>query len=137
MDWADSEEQAEFRAEIRTFIAERLPAYYRRLAKQGGDVSQEGGWQHDRHLGSPEAKAAALEWEGAVQERSWVAPHWPEEYGGAGMTPMEQFMLNQEMSIGGAPQVGGKGVSMLGPTLIVHGTDEQKRRFLPATLKAR
>ena len=85
-----------------------------------------GDWQTDRHLGSDEAKAAAKQWEEAVAERGWVAPHWPQEYGGAGMSSMEHFILNEEMSKAGAPQVGGQGVAMLGPTLIVHGTDEQK-----------
>ncbi len=134
MDWADTTEQAAFRQEVRGFIQENLPAYYKALAEQGGELGQEGGWQHDRFLGEPDAKAAAIEWERAVQSRGWVAPHWPSEYGGAGMTPMEQFILKQEMASALAPDVGGQGVSMLGPTLIAHGTEEQKTRFLPATL---
>ena len=134
MDWADTTEQAAFRQQVHDFIQENLPAYYKALAEQGGELGQEGGWQHDRFLGEPEAKAAAIEWERAVQSRGWVAPHWPSEYGGAGMTPMEQFILKQEMASALAPDVGGQGVSMLGPTLIAHGTEEQKTRFLPATL---
>ena len=134
MDWADTTEQAAFRQQVHDFIQENLPAYYKELAEQGGELGQEGGWQHDRFLGEPDAKAAAIEWERAVQSRGWVAPHWPSEYGGAGMTPMEQFILKQEMASALAPDVGGQGVSMLGPTLIAHGTEEQKTRFLPATL---
>ena len=134
MDWADTTEQAAFRQQVHDFIQENLPAYYKALAEQGGELGQEGGWQHDRFLGEPDAKAAAIEWERAVQSRGWVAPHWPSEYGGAGMTPMEQFILKQEMASALAPDVGGQGVSMLGPTLIAHGTEEQKTRFLPATL---
>ena len=130
MDWGDTREQAAFRDEVRTFIRDRLPGHYRRLAEQGDS----GDWQTDRHLGDDEAKAAAMEWERAVHERGWVAPHWPAEYGGAGMSSMEHFILNEEMSKAGAPQVGGQGVAMLGPTLIVHGTDDQKDRFLTATL---
>ena len=134
MDWADTPEQATFRNEVRSFIQGNLPQYYKDLAEKGGEVGSEGGWQHDRKLGSPEAKAAAIEWEQAVQSHNWVAPHWPSEYGGAGMSPIEQFILKQEMASAGAPDVGGQGVAMLGPTLIAHGTDEQKERFLPATL---
>ena len=130
MDWGDTQEQAAFRDEVRTFIRDRLPAHYRQLAEQGDS----GDWQTDRHLGDDDAKAAAMEWERAVHERGWVAPHWPAEYGGAGMSSMEHFILNEEMSKAGAPQVGGQGVAMLGPTLIVHGTDDQKNRFLTATL---
>ncbi len=130
MDWGDSADQATFRADVAGFIESRLPAYYRRLAEQG----DQGDWQTDRFLGDDEAKAAAAEWEAAVAERGWVAPHWPQEYGGAGMSSMEHFILNEEMSKAGAPQVGGQGVAMLGPTLIVHGTDEQKTKFLTSTL---
>ncbi|MFN8639122.1 MAG: acyl-CoA dehydrogenase family protein [Dehalococcoidia bacterium] len=61
-------------------------------------------------------------------------PHWPKQYGGAGLTVMEQFIFNQEMTEANAPAVGGMGVSMLGPTLIVHGTDEQKQEHLPRIL---
>ena len=134
MDWADTVEQAEFRKEVADFIEENLPQYYKDIAARGGELGHEGGWQHDRFLGSDEAKAAATEWEQAVASRNWVAPHWPTEYGGAGMTPMEQFILKQEMATALAPDVGGQGVSMLGPTLIAHGTDEQKSKFLSATL---
>ena len=134
MDWADNEEQAAFREDVSSFIQENLPQYYKDIADRGGELGHEGGWQHDRFLGSDEAKAAATEWEVAVASRNWVAPHWPTEYGGAGMTPMEQFILKQEMASALAPDVGGQGVSMLGPTLIAHGTDEQKSKFLSATL---
>jgi alkylation response protein AidB-like acyl-CoA dehydrogenase len=134
MDWADTTEQAAFRQEVRKFIDDSLPAYYKKQAEEGGVLGGEGGWQTDRFLGSPEAKAAALEWEGKVAGRGWVAPHWPKEYGGAGLTSMEQFILKQEMAETGAPDVGGQGVAMLGPTIIAHGTEEQKQKFLPATL---
>ena len=136
MDWADNEEQAAFRKEVRSFIETNLPAYYRRLGEQGGALGREGGWQQDRMFGEPEAKAAALEWERAVYDRGWVAPSWPKEYGGAGMSTVEHFIFNQELARAYAPQVGSQGVSMLGPTLIVHGTEEQKKRFLPRTLSA-
>ena len=134
MDWADTQEQATFREDVRSFIEANLPQYYKDIAARGGELGHEGGWQHDRFLGSDDAKAAATEWEQAVASRNWVAPHWPTEYGGAGMTPMEQFILKQEMATALAPDVGGQGVSMLGPTLIAHGTDEQKAKFLSATL---
>ena len=71
---------------------------------------------------------------GALSEKGWVAPAWPKEYGGAGLTVMEQFIFNQEMAEADAPSVGGMGVSMLGPTLIVHGSDEQKAEHLPRIL---
>jgi len=136
MDWADSAEQAAFRASVRSFIQDRLPQYYKDLHARGGEVGGEGGWQNDRFLGSPEAKAAAIEWEKACQEKRWVASHWPAEYGGGGLTSMEQFILKQEFGLAGAPEVGGQGVMMLGPTIIAHGSEEQKKRFLTKTLNA-
>jgi alkylation response protein AidB-like acyl-CoA dehydrogenase len=69
-----------------------------------------------------------------VAAQGWVAPAWPEEYGGAGLGVKEQFILNEEFAEAGAPQVGGFGVMMFGPTLIVHGTEEQKKEHLPGIL---
>ncbi len=135
MDWDDSAEQAAFRSQVRTFIQERLPERYRRLAAIGGSLGLEQDWQTDYVLGDGEAKAAAADWLAALAEKQWVAPHWPSGYGGAGLTPMEQFILRQEFARAAAPPVGGQGVTMFGPTLLVHGTEEQKQRFLPPTLR--
>ena len=125
MDWADNETQAAFRAKVSAVIEEQLPERYR---SGGGDI------ERDRHSDDPTARDAAEEWVAAMAEAGWIAPHWPEEYGGAGLSPMEQFIFKQEMSTAGAPAVGGRGVSQLGPTLIVHGTDEQKAEHLPKIL---
>jgi len=135
MDWADTPEQAAFRNEIRTFLEGRLPAYYKAKASDERPRGLEGDWQEDIVHGGPGAKAAAKEWAEALNERGWAAPHWPKEYGGAGMTPMEQFILNQEMAELGAPKVGGPGLSLLGPTILVHGSDEQKKKYLAPTLR--
>ena len=134
MDWNDNEAQASFRSEIRGFINEHLPRFYREKAEIGAS-GLETDWQQDFANGSPEAKAAAREWTDALGERGWVAPHWPTEYGGGGMTTMEQFVFNAEMARASAPVVGGSGLSLLGPTMLVHGTDEQKQKFLAPTLK--
>ena len=125
MDWSDNDTQASFRSEVRTVIEARLPERYR---------DSGGSWEHDRRSESADTRAAATEWSNALAERGWVAPHWPKEYGGAGLSPMEQFIFKQEMSLAAAPAVGGQGVSQLGPTLIVHGTDEQKAEHLPKIL---
>jgi alkylation response protein AidB-like acyl-CoA dehydrogenase len=136
MDWNDTQEQAAFRTQVRSFIQQRLPAYYRseqhRLAVL---EAPENDWQWDMVHGSDEAKAAASEWSKALAEKGWSAPQWPQEYGGAGLSTMEQFIFKQELAVAEAPMVGGgNGVPMLGPTLLVHGTEEQKKRFLPPTL---
>jgi alkylation response protein AidB-like acyl-CoA dehydrogenase len=132
MDWNDTPEQASFRAEVRSLIEARLPARYREMAAAGGPGER--AWENDRKSSEPAVRAAAQQWHSALNERSWVAPHWPKEYGGAGMSSMEQFILNQEMARAGAPPVGGSGLAMLGPTLILHGTREQRDKYLPPIL---
>ncbi|MDP2328624.1 MAG: acyl-CoA dehydrogenase family protein [Dehalococcoidia bacterium] len=129
MDWSDSPEQAAFRNEVRSVIQSALPARYRAGSGEEGE-----GWDVDRKSADPAARQAALDWQNALAAKGWVAPHWPKEYGGAGLSPMEQFIFNQEMAVNKAPRVGGQGVSQLGPTLIVHGTPEQKAEHLPKIL---
>jgi alkylation response protein AidB-like acyl-CoA dehydrogenase len=125
MDWNDTPEQAAFRAEVQELIESGLPEAY-----QGG----KGEWVQDRKSEDATKRGAAEAWQAALADKGWIAPHWPKEYGGAGLTPIEQFIFKQEMSLAGAPAVGGQGVSQLGPTLIVHGTDEQKAEHLPKIL---
>lgn len=132
MDWNDTPEQAAFRGQVSSLIAERLPKRYRDLAARG--AMPERAWENDRKSSDPVEYAAAIDWHAALEERHWVAPHWPSEYGGGGLTPMEQFIFNQEIAEAGAPAVGGSGVNMLGPTLIVHGSDGQKEKYLPPIL---
>ena len=130
MDWNDSAEQATFRAQVREVIATKMPERYRRGSSDEGA----GSWQSDRISKDPAARQAASEWANALAERGWIAPHWPKEYGGAGLSPMEQFVFKQEMAQAQAPGVGGMGVSLLGPTLIVHGTEAQRAEHLPRIL---
>ena len=134
MNWDDSTEQSAFRAQVRELIEHHLPQRYRRMAgRDHAELSYP--WAEDRVSPDPEARAAAQQWFDAVAERRWVAPHWPPEYGGAGLSWMEQFILNAELARARAPGAGSNvGIGMLGPALIVHGTDEQKRRFLPPIL---
>ena len=132
MDWHDTSEEAAFRREVRELIQDRLPSRYQEMARRGGPGERV--WEFDRKSADPEARQAAMDWHGALSERRWVAPHWPREYGGGGMSPIEQFILNEELARSGAPPVGGTAVGLLGPTLILHGTPEQKARYLPAIL---
>ena len=128
MDWSDTPEQAAFRQEVRSVIESRLPERYRKSGEDG----ERGGWQADRKSNDAEAKQAAIDWANALAEKGWVAPHWPKEYGGAGLSPMEQFIFNEEMAKAGAPLAASiHGVAMIGPTLIVHGTKEQQEEHQP------
>jgi len=138
MDWSDNEEHARFRAEVRAFIRERFPNDY--PPDPSGPVSLEPddvhgyNWPADRLSPDPVRRRAAMAWAEALAERGWAAPHWPLEYGGAGLTEMEEFILAQEMARAGVPPVNGIGVGLLGPTLIVHGTEDQRLEHLPKIL---
>jgi len=132
MDWSDTGEQARFRRQVRTLIAERLPERYRRGGE--GAHRHERTWEFDRKSDDPGRRAAAVAWSDALAEHRWVAPHWPREYGGGGLSAMEQFILKQELARAGAPAVGGSGTNMLGPTLILNGSEEQRREHLPRIL---
>ncbi len=80
--------------------------------------------------------AFARRWQRTLHEGGWAGLHWPSEYGGRGATPVEQFLFAEEYTRRGAPPMIdiGVGPGLTGPTLIHHGTDAQKRRFLPRIL---
>ena len=70
----------------------------------------------------------------ALIERGWTAPGWPKEYGGADLSVEQQFILNEVLAGFRAP--GGGGVpDLVGATLLVHGSEEMKRRFLPGLMR--
>ncbi|MDA0256505.1 MAG: acyl-CoA dehydrogenase family protein [Chloroflexi bacterium] len=133
MDWTDTQEQQAFAEDVRALI-ERMPKRYREMSQHDwpGSYSQ---WARDRISEQPGAKEDAAAWLAEFAGKGWVAPHWPQEYGGGGLSPMEQFIFNREIATANAPGVGSNvGIGMLGPALIVHGTEEQKKRFLPPIL---
>ncbi len=132
MDWGDSAEQASFREQVREFVGGRLPGFYRQMHAERSGL--DGGWQAHRASEDPEESGAARDWAKALAENGWVAPNWPEEYGGAGLSVWEQFIFKQEMAEAGAPAVGGQGVTQIGPTVIVHGNEEQKAKYLSGIL---
>jgi alkylation response protein AidB-like acyl-CoA dehydrogenase len=133
MDWGDTTEQAAFRAQVREFIRDRLPERYRN-PDDVESVDEAGGWQADRKADDPALRDTAKAWADALASNGWIALAWPKQYGGAGLSYMEQFIFNAEMAQANAPAVGGMGVSMMGPTLIVHGTEEQRQEHLPRIL---
>jgi alkylation response protein AidB-like acyl-CoA dehydrogenase len=71
-------------------------------------------------------------WQGRLFEGGWAGLHWPREYGGRGATPLEQLLFAEEYTRVGAPPMIdiGVGPALVGPTLIHHGTEAQKQRFL-------
>ncbi|MBI2765639.1 MAG: acyl-CoA dehydrogenase family protein [Chloroflexi bacterium] len=108
------------REEIRAFLEQALP----------GDDENNGGAFGSR---TDEDFEAAKHFNTELGKRGWIAPAWPKEYGGLGASIYEQMVFNEEFGYHGAPDTGtrGFGVGMIGPTLIIHGNDEQKKRYLP------
>ncbi|WP_280358719.1 acyl-CoA dehydrogenase family protein [Nocardia otitidiscaviarum] len=133
--WGDTPEQAAFRAEVRAFIAAEFPAEYRPDPDAQHSLEPEDVWGYnwpvDRMSADPDRAAGARRWAAALAARGWVVPHWPEEYGGAGLTAVAEFILHEEMMRAGVPTVNGIGAFLLGPTLIAHGTPEQRAHHLP------
>lgn len=135
MDWADTAEQAAFRDEVRAFIGERFPAEYRPDPDAEQSLEPEDVWGYnwpvDRVSDDPARREGAREWAAALAERGWITPHWPAEYGGAGLSAMHEFILQEEMMRARVPTVNGIGAFLLGPTLLEHGTAQQKAEHLP------
>lgn len=121
MDFRDTPDQARFRAEVRDFLRAELP---RDLPQQDETVLGIG-------LGED---ARDQDWLRKLSRRGWVAPAWPREYGGAGLSVLEQFIFNEEMARANAPRPNFLAVAIAGPTIIVHGTLEQKAQHLPGIL---
>ncbi len=142
MDWLDTQQQAAFRANVRSFFEEKLPQRYREahgdlephqaLASNGEQITISGaGWGGDRRSLDPEIRAAAEGWAEAMAAEGYIAPAWPREVGGAGLTRTEQFIFNEERERARAPRVGGTGAMFLGSLLMVHGTPEQQAKYMP------
>ncbi len=116
----------EFRAETRAWLSENCPPG----ARGPGPISN----------GSTKIKitdADTLLWLERMVERGWTVPNWPAEYGGGGLSNDEYLILLQEMAaINARPALSSFGTSMIGPTLLEFGTDDQKARHLPRIARA-
>ena len=119
MDFRDSPEEAAWRQEVREFIQRELPTI-QDVREAGEDIAARG--------------MAIWQWRGKLAKVGWVAPAWPKEYGGAGLTVMQQFIFNQEMAEARAPYVVDVGVGLTGPTIIVHGSEGLRKEHLPGIL---
>ena len=114
-----------FRDEVRQFIADELPGEEERLerALRGGFETNE------------DEYAYTMGFQKKLADRGWLAMAWPEEYGGGGASHMRQLVYNEEMSYAGAP-VMNMGISWVGPSLMLYGTEEQKRTYVPPITSA-
>ena len=110
-----------FRSEVRDWLEENCPPG----ARGGGEVSSGGNKV-------PIQDADTRLWLERCAERGFTVPNWPTEYGGAGLDKDQYLTLISEMRrIGARSPLTGMGVVMIGPTLLDHGTEDQKRRHLP------
>jgi alkylation response protein AidB-like acyl-CoA dehydrogenase len=124
MDFRDSPDEAEFRQEVRAFVAREYK----------GDEGEAQSAYQAAAQGGAAAMQAYKSWMTKLATKRWVAPAWPKEYGGAGMTIMEQFIFNEELAQARVPRPGGIGITMAGPTIIVYGSDDQKTQHLSGML---
>jgi len=125
MDFNDSPEEAAYRAKVRSWLDAN--ATLRDPDKTRNNML-------DEAEGELIAKAKA--WQAKKTEEGWACLRWPKEYGGQGASAMESVIFNQEEGrYDLPPSIYGIGHGMLGPTIMAHGTDEQKKRFLPDMVK--
>ena len=121
MEFRFTPEQEVLRQQLREFFKQELPDD-RQLAED--EVDSEGEWQFVRQF---QKKLAS---------RGWLVPHWPKQYGGADLGIMEQVIMREETAYHRAPLLDIFGVNMLGPVLMMFGSEEQKREYLPGIASA-
>lgn len=110
------------RTEVREFLARELPAEWAGLGALDGD----------------EARRFTAWWRGRLAETGYIAPSWPTEYGGAGLSKLGQVVLAEEFAKAGVPPYGlndNFSIKMIGNLLLRFGTEEQKQRFLPRIVR--
>ncbi len=115
MKFNDSPEQATWRTEVRDFLK----------TADAPQMPDDGGFEE-----LPDMK----DWRQKLAKRGWIAAAWPKEYGGAGLSVTDQFIMNEEFAESRAVQMGGAGVGFLGPTLITYGNEDQKKEHLSRIL---
>ena len=123
MDFDDTEEDAAFRREVSAWLKEHAQV------RTGLD-----NWS--RNPTHPDYVRRCREWQHTLFEGGWGAITWPVQYGGRGDSAWHQAIFNQEMAkYDASVGVFSVGIGMAGPTLIAHGSEDQKHRYLPAMLR--
>jgi alkylation response protein AidB-like acyl-CoA dehydrogenase len=113
-------EDEAFRDELRTWLAEHLVGEFKAAGGVGGPADDTA-WE------------LRVEWERELAAAQWLNVSWPTEYGGRGGTPRQELIFQIEHAAANAPYwVGVQGRDLFGPTLLEFGTEQQKKRFLPA-----
>ena len=119
MDLSPTPAQDAFRTDVRAWLAAALPDPPPAFPSLEDEVA----W--------------GREWQAALASARYVGVTWPTAYGGRGAGPIEHFIVQEELARARAPELVGRiGVNLAGPTLLAHGTDAQKGRWLPGILGA-
>ena len=118
VDLTPTADQESFRADIRAWLVEHLPwEYGKGLPPRFDDLAEEVEFLRS--------------WQGRLAGGGWVGVAWPEEYGGRGAGPVEHYVVQDELARARAPEMVGRiGINLAAPTLLAHGTDQQKTRWL-------
>ena len=124
MDLSPAPAERDFRADIRSWLHAHLPwEYGKGLPPRFDDLADE--------------VAFGRRWQASLAADRWVGVTWPEAFGGRGAGPTEHFIVQEELARARAPEMVGRiGINLAGPTLLGHGTEEQKARWLPGILTA-
>ncbi len=128
VDFDDTPDEAAFRTEVRTWLADNAPA-------KGSPDDFSTGFVEGR-IEPDEFMRMAKAWQGFLVDEGWAGITWPKAYGGRGGTSMHSVIWGQEANqFGVAVNTFAVGIGMAGPTILRHGNDEQKSRFLPPMLR--
>jgi alkylation response protein AidB-like acyl-CoA dehydrogenase len=124
VDLTPTPDEDAFRAECRAWLVEHLPwEYGKGFPPRIDDLAEE--------------VAFLRRWQSQLAAARLVGVTWPVEYGGRGAGPLDHYLVQEELARARAPELVGRiGINLVGPTLLVHGTPEQKRRWLPRILDA-
>ena len=125
MDLRPDAHETAFREELRDWLRAHLPWEY-------------GVGLPPRYEDLADEVAEGRKWQAELASGRWVGVAWPEEYGGRSAGPVEHFIVQEELARARAPEMVGRiGINLAGPTLLAHGTEEQKQQWLPPILDAR
>jgi len=115
MDTSFTPEELAFQDEVRQFIADNYPAELKAKTEKGVELEKED----------------FLKWHRILAKQGWVAPSWPEEWGGTNWTPAQKYIYSECLAEAGTVPVLPFGISMVGPVIYTFASQEQKERFLP------
>jgi alkylation response protein AidB-like acyl-CoA dehydrogenase len=119
MDLNYSTEEEAFRIEVRQWLDANIPNDLRQKVLRYEELDKEG----------------LLRWHKILAAKGWVAPSWPQQWGGTDWTVVQRYIFEEEMAVAGAPPLVPFGLTMCAQVLLKFGSPEQKQRFLPRIYK--